>query len=257
MSELNFKEHVPMDLRILIRRCRRRMSTRSIRARIRDYATLYYYRIFRRGTFLLDGTKYPYFYHLYNRTWISERTVEIPIASRLMRQYDPSKILEVGNVLSHYMRISHDVLDKYESGRGVINQDVVEFSPEKVYDLILSISTIEHVGWDTYDEPKDPDKIIQAISRLHGLLGPEGKLFATLPLGYNPFLDALLKRGELPFTIRYCMKRISRDNRWVQVSWEDIRDSRFNEPFPWANGLVILILDKSQRDSRTIQCLDH
>ena len=28
------------------------------------------------------------------------------------------KILEVGNVLSHYFRINHDVVDKYENRQG-------------------------------------------------------------------------------------------------------------------------------------------
>ena len=42
----------------------------------------------------------------------------------------------------------HDVLDKYEKGNNVINDDVVSFSTEVKYDLIVSVSTLEHVGWD-------------------------------------------------------------------------------------------------------------
>ena len=57
-------------------------------------------------------------------------------------------IFEVGSVLSHYFPINHDVLDKYEKGHGVINQDVVDFKPHNKYDLIVSISTLEHVGFD-------------------------------------------------------------------------------------------------------------
>jgi hypothetical protein len=38
------------------------------------------------------------------------------------------------------------VLDKYEQAPGVINEDVVSFSPPQKYDLIVSVSTLEHVG---------------------------------------------------------------------------------------------------------------
>jgi hypothetical protein len=48
-----------------------------------------------------------------------------------VNKYVGRNVLEVGNVLSHYFPVHHDVLDKYEKAKGVINEDVVEFSPAK------------------------------------------------------------------------------------------------------------------------------
>ena len=56
----------------------------------------------------------------------------------------------------------------------VINEDIVDFSPSKNYDLIVSISTMEHVGWDEY--PNDPPKILKGLRNLTRLLSPRGSL---------------------------------------------------------------------------------
>lgn len=46
---------------------------------------------------------YQYFYAKYNKTWMCERTVEIPIVLEYVKDFDShAEILEVGNVLSHY-----------------------------------------------------------------------------------------------------------------------------------------------------------
>jgi cyclopropane fatty-acyl-phospholipid synthase-like methyltransferase len=51
----------------------------------------------------------------------------------------------------------------------VINEDVVNFKSKKKYDLIVSISTLEHVGWD-----EKPMKIPRAIENLKTLITPQG-----------------------------------------------------------------------------------
>jgi hypothetical protein len=196
-----------------------------------------YHRAFRRGTFEAMGESYEYFYHSYNWTWDNERAVEVPVAWRAVRRHPPERILEVGNVLSHYFRVRHDVVDKYERGRGVINEDVVDYRPAKRYDLVVSISTLEHVGWD--EEPKDPGKVLVAVERLRSLLAPGGRLVATIPLGYNPGLDRLLEEGRLAFGRQSCLKRVSAGCDWREVPWAEVRGARYNDPYPAASGLVI------------------
>jgi hypothetical protein len=88
-------------------------------------------------------------------------------------------VLEVANVLSHYFAVDHDILDKFESGGSVRTEDVVSFRTADRYDLIVSISTLEHVGWD--EEPQDAGKISRAIANLSDHLAPGGRLLATLP----------------------------------------------------------------------------
>ena len=177
----------------------------------------------RAKTFSFDGRPYPYLYHFCNKTWKNERAVEIPIFRELLLEYDGKRVLEVGNVLSHYFPIHHDVVDKYEVAPGVINQDIVEFVPPERYDLTLSISTLEHVGWD--ETPREPDKLPRAIEHLRNrCLAPGGKIVVSLPIGYNKFFDGLLRDGKSPFTTQHFLKRISKRNYWEESDWEQCRD---------------------------------
>ena len=180
-------------------------------------------RCVRDKTFQFDGRAYEYLYHPYNRTWKNERGVEIPIFRELLLQHQGKRILEVGNVLSHYFPIQHDIVDKYEVSPGVINKDIVEYVPPQKYDLIVSISTLEHVGWD--EQPQEPAKLLHAIEHLRSTcLAPGGSLIASLPIGYNKFFDGLLNTGKSPFTTQHFLKRISKRNYWVESDWEQVRD---------------------------------
>ena len=173
----------------------------------------------RAKTFQFDGQEYEYLYHPYNRTWKNERGVEIPIFRELLFKHEGKRVLEVGNVLSHYFPIHHEVVDKYEVAPGVINRDIVEFVPQDKYDLIISISTLEHVGWD--EQPQKPIKLLQAIDHLRSTcLAPSGKLIASLPIGYNRYFDYLQNNGKSLFTTQHFLKRISKQNYWVESDWE-------------------------------------
>ncbi len=180
-------------------------------------------RCVRTKTFQFDGRTYEYLYHPYNRTWKNERGVEIPIFRELLLRHEGKRVLEVGNVLSHYFPIQYDVVDKYEVSPGVINKDIVEFVPPQTYDLIVSISTLEHVGWD--ERPQEPAKLLQAIEHLRNrCLGPGGQIVVSLPVGYNKFFDGLLRDGKSPFTTQRFLKRVSKQNYWVESEWEQVRD---------------------------------
>jgi hypothetical protein len=190
----------------------------------------------RAKTFRFDGKEYEYLYHSYNKTWKNERGVEIPIFRELILRHQGKRILEVGNVLAHYLPVQHDVVDKYEVAPGVINQDIVEFVPPKRYDLIFSVSTLEHVGWD--EEPLNPAKLLQAIDHLRtACLAPLGTLVASLPIGYNRYFDDLLRSGKSPFTTQRFLKRASKRNYWVESDWENCRDAPYGRFV--ANALVI------------------
>jgi len=198
------------------------------------YVSCKVFRSFR--TFSFQGRRYRYFYHIRNTTWKNERTIEIPIVWETVRKYDNHKILEVGNVLFNYFTFPHDVVDKYEKEKGVVNRDIVDFHPAQKYDLIISISTLEHVGWD---EPiKDPEKTLRTVHHLKSLLRCGGEVGITMPLGHNPDRDRLLREDKIQFTKIYCMERISRDNRWNEVSWESIRSKCPGSPFPADNSLL-------------------
>ena len=204
----------------------------------------YYCKIFKSSkTFTFQGEIYSYLYHKYNMSWKNERTVEIPIVWKMLEKYNSQNILEVGNVLSHYFPVKHNILDKYEKGERIINQDIADFQSSEKSDLIVSISTLEHIGcWDK--EQYEPQKIMQALENLKTVLSQGGKMIVTLPVGYNLYLDKLIKEGKIQFTEMYCLKRISAGNEWIEADWSDVQNIKYNTPFPSANGLIIGIIEK-------------
>lgn len=209
---------------------------------IYDLLSCKYYRVIRGSKiFKFQNQSYAYFIHEYNQTWKNERTIEIPIIKKIIDQNDNLDILEIGNVLSHYFSISHDVIDKYEQGKDVINADVTEFKLNKKYDLIISISTLEHIGWD--EKKRNFKKVLKAIDNLKAHLKNNGKIVFTHPLGYNPILDTYIKEGRLECRKKFLLKRISARNEWQEVTTEQIfEDIKYNTPFPYANGIVVGII---------------
>jgi SAM-dependent methyltransferase len=196
-----------------------------------------YFLLFKRNAkFVLSGKKHEYAFHLLNATFRTERAVEIPIALESCGL--SGEILEVGNVLNQYSSFPHEVVDKYERCPGVINEDIVTYSPGKQYDLIITISTLEHVGWD--ESPRNPQKLLSAIGNLKSLLRPGGTLIATVPLGYNAFLDDCIVNDRLDVSRVCFMKRVSRTNDWVETSKEDAMRHPYGSVYSFANAIAII-----------------
>lgn len=194
-------------------------------------------KIKKKYVFRLENISYPWFYHPYNFTWDNERAVEVPVVKEALNAAGGQRILEVGNVLSHYYSREWDVIDKFEKNPGIINEDVETYIPEKKYDLIVSISTLEHVGFD--DDIKDPEKIARSLDNLvENCLKPFGRMIFTMPLGYNPSLDRQILNGDLCFDRQYFLKRIS-TNEWFQVDQEELEDYGYGSKYIEASVVVI------------------
>jgi hypothetical protein len=195
----------------------------------------------RHKTFELGGVEHPYLVHPYNHTWANERAVEIPVIRSYMQDSEPSSTLEVGNVSSHYFPFAHTVVDKHERClyRPIIHQDIVDYSPGRRYDTIVSVSTIEHVGWD--EKPRDETKVMDAFKKLRSLLAPGGKAIVTFPVGHNQALDRRVREATEGSTIR-CLKRISADNQWAETDLEAALLCKYGTPYPNANAVVFVHL---------------
>ncbi len=198
-----------------------------------------YFRLFPRG-FEFQSARHRYLLRAYNQTWSNERSVEVPIVWAEVGARRGGRVLEVGNVLSHYFPVDHEVIDKFERARAVRNEDVASFRSPHRYDLIVSISTLEHVGWD--EEPRDPEKIPRALANLRGHLAPGGRLVVTLAVGYNPALDRLLAAGALPFSRCHYMRRHGLIS-WSEADWPAIAGSVYGRRWPGAEGLVIGVVE--------------
>jgi SAM-dependent methyltransferase len=191
----------------------------------------------RDGTFTLGGRRLPYYRGLYAGSWRTERTVEVPVALDVAASAGGGRTLEIGNVLANYGLSGHDVVDKYEVAPGVANEDVVDLDRPGAYDLVISVSTLEHVGFD--ETPPDPGKLRRALEVLRTCLAPGGTLFVTLPLGYNPSVDDGIREDALGFEQAQFLRRVSRANEWVEVDGATARGERYDAPFPKANAVFL------------------
>lgn len=190
-----------------------------------------------RGRFTWEGREVPYFVHPYNYTWLNERAVEVALARDLLADHPEAKVLEIGNVTPHYLPVDHPVVDKYERAAGVSNIDVVDLDATEEYDLIVAISTLEHVGLD--EDVQDPGKPARAVDALKAALRPGGVLWMTVPIGYNPSLDRGLRSGDLGFTSLAALRRHPRRNLWRPVPLDQVWDAAYDRFVYTAHGLVI------------------
>ena len=109
------------------------------------------------------------------------------------------------------------------------------------YELIISISTLEHVGWD--EKPKEPKKFLGAIKNLKNrCLVKGGKIIFTIPLGYNQELERILAKKQIHLAEVYFLKKVSSLNEWEEICLkiEDINKYNFHE-----NVLLIGVFIKS------------
>lgn len=178
------------------------------------------------------------FYHSYNMTWACERCVEVPIMLHHIASAQGQAVLEIGNVLSHYRAVSHQILDKFETGVGVINHDIIGFNPGQKYDLIVSISTFEHIGFDDDEYDERGEKILAAIESCRSLLSRGGRFFMSVPAGYNPALDRLIINHRLGEKEAIFIKRVARLD-WQTVGRDEAMQCRFGHPYPYANAVMI------------------
>ena len=146
------------------------------------------------------------------------------------------RILELGNVLGNYAPTSHDVVDRYEQGNGVRNIDV--FDVDGSYDLVLSISTIEHIGWD--ERPVDPDRAASAVRHLQSLVAEGGSTLITVPVGYHPELDRAIVAGAVEFDEVRALSCSYPAAEWREVEPRAIVDTaRYDRLLYRANAVLV------------------
>ncbi|HEV3071626.1 MAG TPA: hypothetical protein VGY76_09430 [Solirubrobacteraceae bacterium] len=190
--------------------------------------------------FQFGGQSFGYHVATGNRTWDNERAVELPIAWDALQRHGSSQdVLEVGNVLGHYFDTSHPVLDKYEHGPNVTwNEDVISFEPPFAPQLVLSISTLEHIGHS--EQPREHAKFRRALDAILGWLAPGGRLIFTVPLGYNPAVRDYLDAPHAARRSLRCLRRTTPENLWEQVGYSEVRELRYGRPFPCANAIAVV-----------------
>lgn len=202
---------------------------------LREKIQFFFYRLFhKKNTFMYNNKTYKAL--ITNKTFYNERMIEIPIFKGILKQNRGKKILEVGNVMHNFMNTKHDVLDKYEVSKGVINEDIITYNPQKKYDLVISVSTLEHVGWD--EIPKNPSLIFDAIKNLKKITKKDGEIIFSIPWNYNTFFDKIFLENKIGFTNLTFLKKNKKDV-WLETTLNDLKKVKFNFKVPCANALVI------------------
>jgi len=171
----------------------------------------------------------------------TERMFETPyIQNWLVRhipEYSSPRILEIGNVSYQYFErfpnTQMDVIDLYEHFEWVRNEDI-RYYKAMPYDLIFSISTLEHVGENI---EKEAYGIIDALLNTFTLLADGGRFIFTVPINYNKPMDMILNNVMVFDSVKF-FKRISEDG-WVESNYEDTKDCIYGQPYIASNDIRI------------------
>jgi SAM-dependent methyltransferase len=195
------------------------------------------------GAFELQGERHRYLYHPYKRSWLTERAVEVPVAQAEVDRHAGERILEVGHVLGHYRAQSHTVVDKYEQAAGVLNRDVLDLGDLGRFDLIVAVSTLEHVGHD--ESPRDPAAAPRAVAALRERLAPGGRLLVTIPAGYNRAFDEGVAGGSIPTRSLTALRRAGGGTRWREVTPGEAWQAPYDFLLYSARAVVFAVIERA------------
>lgn len=187
--------------------------------------------------FSYHGEHLPYFHHMYNMTWMNERAVEVAVARNFLSKIPRDKRdfgVEVGNVLGHYGRCRHEVIDLHEKAawyQDMVPQHVYPWDildPERTLNgsWVISLSTVEHTDFP-----------LTSIARLRSMVEPGGKLLVSFPTGEHEQLDGLVRSLDMSVWTRFCT--ISRTAPGSEI-WAQDMEPRVQEYGPWANTVALL-----------------
>lgn len=185
-------------------------------------------------SFIFKDKTYVYFNHEYNKTWLNERCVEIPISLEALNMLKEN-VLEVGCVLPYYIdHINHEVIDLADDHvkSKKIDATTVSFKDKNV----ISISTLEHIGVADYNlEAKEQDSAWRLCERI---INESSKYFITWPIGSNKGLDDwAFNRKDLLFMSRDSVDKYT----WVEKKFEDLNEEdKTYGTFICANSIAIL-----------------
>ena len=127
--------------------------------------------------------------------------------------------------------------------------DVMDLPEDKLFDLIMHASVIEHVGLSgRYMEADSVGKDVEAMRKLHRLLAPGGVMIMTLPIGVDkvvPPYHRIYGEERLPQLIEgfsveeECFWRKSLDNLWRSCCRDEACQEEGNERYYALGGFVL------------------
>jgi SAM-dependent methyltransferase len=130
------------------------------------------------------------------RNSLNERVAEYPyVFSQLSRYPDIKSVLDIGSAFSllpiqlatlGYRVTGLDIIDSgdtYHPNFVQIVSDLFDNKlPDNSFDAVVSVSTIEHMGFGVFGDKVIPDADVRAFEIVHRLLKPGGIAIITVPI---------------------------------------------------------------------------
>jgi cyclopropane fatty-acyl-phospholipid synthase-like methyltransferase len=129
------------------------------------------------------------------------------------------------------------VIDLNEKWPGATNADIMIYQPEQPLDLIVSISTLEHIGYNKWTDT-GLYKLSEVMVRLERMLAPGGVFVATVPIGWRPDMDAEIRTEQTGADQVWYMRQTSEvENTWTECTQDEaLAQSRGR----WARAMAVL-----------------
>lgn len=181
------------------------------------------------GKFNIKDLEFDYFHHEYNKTYLNERIVEVPLGMYFIDKFGAENITEIGAVMPYYNYQCKEVIDMRDPHNMCYRKNAA-YNVEYTKKNILSISTIEHFKIGEYKNRTNQDSIIC----LNKIIEKSSNYLITWALGYNKFLDEYVKNSNIKTLI---LKRISEKNEWIV---DHSFDHKYNSPFNYGNAICVV-----------------
>lgn len=192
-----------------------------------------------RRTFTLNGRELPYFYHAHNCGWpprrCTERIVELAVADFWLARVVAEQVLEIGAVTPYYWpRRIPCVIDPADP-HGLVTHRRSLFDFDLTNRIVLSLSTIEHVGTGEYGI----DERLCPIDALRKVCSESSQCLITFPTGCDDTLDAVSMQDNTlgPDVSLFILVREGCAS-WRQESNKGCRVPKYGPK--WANGLIVV-----------------
>jgi len=180
---------------------------------------------------------------------VSEQIVENALILRHLRSAD-SRVLDFGgyesllpltlSALGHEVTVLDQRPYPFRGPRlSSVAADIFKELPlpDESFDLVISVSTIEHLGLGGYHDIQVPEGDRLGVERLWRLVRPGGRLMATVPAGqpavqrgYRTYDEARLRAAFPPLETVLWFKKDGRCGSWAAVDAQAIASLRYSDP---------------------------
>jgi hypothetical protein len=136
-----------------------------------------------------------------------------------------------------------------------VRQDILSGTPQGFgpFDVVVSVSTIEHLGLGSYGDAVMGDADAKGVAVLWSLVRTGGRLIVTVPVGraavhpgFRVYDRARLQQVfPHPGSVHY-FRKSGRDGVWERVEAADVENLDYEaptEPLP-VDAVAVLVLDK-------------